>query len=111
MVFTRRGSYRGQVQNQGSWTKLVDRWVNMRSGRTVSLGNFNRLVALKAGETQAFYVYCSEGMLYARGGNEGARYSSNNALDLQQGIGTRSYFGKKVRKGKFRGSISYVETR
>lgn len=77
----------------------------------MSLGNFNRLVALKAGETQALYVHCTQDMLYARGNNEGARYSGNNALDLQQGIGTRGFFGKKVRRGEFRGSISYVETR
>ena len=108
MVYTRVGDYQGHEEHESGWELIFNEKVEMEKGVPSSLGALDRDVTIPAESTQAFYIWCTEGVLYTEGNTEGAPFDSDDSLVINEGIVTTGLFHQVTGNGQYSGGVRYV---
>jgi hypothetical protein len=109
-VYTREGSYTRHEQSSQGWTLVYDNpSVNhSRRGLPTELGEFDQVVEVSKGKTQAFFVMSTKGLVYKTGSSEFSPFASNDELEILEGIGTEDEFSGAIHSPRvFSGKIKY----
>lgn len=96
-VYTRKGSYSGNVGSPTGWTLVYKKTVNQEGKDTlVGLGQFNTPVEIVAGNTQSFFIYTATSLMYEAGTSEGAIANNNESLEVFEGVGIVTKFSGDI---------------
>ena len=89
-VYTRRGGYAGHTSNPEGWYLVYNNpaLIHGRRGQYTELGGFQQNIPIAKGKTQSFFVISTKGLVYKAGKKEGDLFTSNNAIEIYEGIGT-----------------------
>ena len=89
-VYTRDGSYNGHELKWKDWELIYNNpaVIHGRRGQYTELGGFQQNIPIAKGETQSFFVISTKGLVYKAGKKEGDLFTSNNAIEIYEGIGT-----------------------
>jgi len=111
MVYTRAGDYRGYENDDSGWELVLNKDVAVKRGVRSKLGVMYQEVTIPAGSTQAFYIWCKQGMLYTKATSEGAPFGSDGSLVINEGIGTKKWFEPgQTGNGQYSGWIRYYSS-
>ncbi len=109
-IFTLAGPYRGFEGNESAWTLIYDKVTSMNDRNTpTKIDSLDTSIFISADATQSFYIFTPNKLMYASGTTEGARFSSDSAMALYEGLGMISKFSSNPSEiyspRVFRGSI------
>lgn len=110
-IYTLRGSYSNATYSKVGWQRIFQ--TSLRSelfpnNYNWKLDDVQVKVPIRAGLTQSFYIYNSNGLKFKTGIKEGEAYVEDDAIVIDEGRVTKSFFGNKtVGIGQFAGSVRY----
>mmetsp|Transcript_16026 Transcript_16026/g.34907 ORF Transcript_16026/g.34907 Transcript_16026/m.34907 type:complete len:184 (-) Transcript_16026:215-766(-) len=103
-VYTKSGGYKGYENDSRSWNLVFGKQVQMTNDFHSTLGPLKPEVTIPAGSTQAFHVWCKEGILYKKTKYENVPFHSDGSLMINSG--NNNVGGN----GKYSGWIRYYSS-
>ncbi|EED96161.1 predicted protein [Thalassiosira pseudonana CCMP1335] len=103
-VYTRQGSYKDHELSQLGWKLVYSKLVNqLGENIPTALGDFDTGVAIPANMVQSFFIWTDNVLRYddGRSNVEGTLVTSDNALELYEGVGITSKFSGKYKDDVF----------
>jgi hypothetical protein len=103
-VYTRQGSYKDHELSQLGWKLVYSKLVDQLGENTpTALGDFDTGVAIPANMVQSFFIWTDNVLRYDDGESnvEGTLVTSDNALELYEGVGITSKFSGKYKDDVF----------
>ncbi|KAL7429132.1 hypothetical protein ACHAXH_002286 [Discostella pseudostelligera] len=110
-IYTRSGSYNNATFTMDGWQQIFQ--TRIRSSQfgndknILKLDDVNVKVQIRAGQTQSFYIYNSNGLRFKPGANEGGPHFEDDAIVVNEGRMTKSFFGNATVIGQFSG-VSHI---
>eukprot|EP00970_Alexandrium_tamarense_P006155 scaffold1033_cov205-Alexandrium_tamarense.AAC.14 len=96
-VYTRKGSYSGNVGSPTGWALVFKKTVNQGGKDTlVGLSQFDSPVEIVAGDTQSFFIYTATSLMYEAGTSEGATANNDESLEVFEGVGIVTKFSGNI---------------
>ncbi|KAL7554670.1 hypothetical protein ACHAWF_018161 [Thalassiosira exigua] len=109
-VYTRAGDYSGYEADITAWELIFHQEVHLLNKVPTNLGVLNKEVLIAAGSTRAFYILCSNGLLYKKenGWEEADPLDTDTSLVINRGLATKKMFANVKGGGQFSGAIKYI---
>jgi hypothetical protein len=110
-IYTRSGSYNNAKFTMDGWQQIFQ--TRIRSSQfgndknILKLDDVNVKVQIRAGQTQSFYIYNSNGLRFKPGANEGGPHFEDDAIVVNEVRMTKSFFGNATVIGQFSGVVRY----
>ncbi len=112
-IYYKTGSFVGSETNPSAWTFLDSAYVTSAGFGVRSMLNMQLNVTINGGDSASFYITgngSGANVNYTNGTTQGAVYSSNADLQIEQGIGVTYPFGSNFTPRIWNGIIHYCDS-
>ena len=110
-IYTRSGNYSSITYPVDGWQLIFQTQFQSQlfsNNYHLKLEDNQVKVSIRAGQTQSFYIFNSNGLKFKTGINEGRSYVEDDAIVVNEGRVTKSFFGNTtVGLGQFGGVVRY----
>lgn len=114
-IYTRSGSYSNTTYSVDGWQLIFQKRIQSQlfsNNYHLKLDDNQVKVPIRAGQTQSFYIFNSNGLTFKTGINEGGSYVEDAAIVMNEGRLTKTFFANAtIGVGQFGGTVRYYMDR
>jgi hypothetical protein len=105
-VYALKGDYEGNEFNEGAWELVFDHSVSLEKNVATNIGQFDKDVAIQAGERVSLFVFSKNGLLMST--NTGSlRAGEDDSLIMYNGLAFKNAFKKVDKNGQWNSAVKY----
>jgi len=106
-VYALQGDYEGNEFNEGAWERVFDHSVSLQQNVATNIGQFDKEVAIAAGERISLFVFSKNGLRMSTNTGSLRKAHEDNSLVMYDGLAFKKEFNKVEQNGQWNSAVKY----